>query len=127
MIILFDNNINIKTIQINDFLKNDYKIFKNYLKDFLNNNFKIINFDLYNINNFSYYYIMKIIYFFTKKSDVFLKQFEKFNLFFNEKDRKNVEYYSNLVNWKMPKSVFLNYINSPIKWKNLIKEQNKLL
>ena len=46
-------------------LKLIIKLKKN-LKYLLNNKIKFINFDLFNINDYSYYYIMKIIYFFTK-------------------------------------------------------------
>ena len=70
---------------------------------------------------------MKIIYFFTKYSDKFTEQFEKFNVYFNENDRSNVEYYSNLANWTPPENISINYINTSINWKKLIKEQNKLL
>lgn len=127
MIILFDNNENIKTIQINNFIETDYKIFKKNLKYLLINKIKIINFDLFNVNDYSYYYIMKIIYFFTKYSDTFLEQFEKFNIYFNEKDKSNVEYYINLVSWTIPEAVSIIYIDSSINWKKLIKEQSKLL
>jgi len=127
MIILFDNNENIKTLQINNFIETDYKTLKKNLKYLLNNKIKIINFDLFNVNDYSYYYIMKIIYFFTKYSDKFTEQFEKFNVYFNENDRSNVEYYSNLANWTPPENISINYINTSINWKKLIKEQNKLL
>lgn len=127
MIILFDNNENIKTIQINNFVETDYKILKKNLKYLLNNKIKIINFDLFNISDYSYYYVMKIIYFFTKYSDKFLEQFEKFNIYFNENDKSNVEYYSSLASWTSPDNISIIYINELINWKKLIKEQSKLL
>jgi len=127
MIILFDNNENIKTLQINNFIETDYKILKKNLKYLLNKKLKIINFDLYNVNDYSYYYIMKIIYFFTKYSDKFIEQFEKFNIYFNENDKSNVEYYSSLASWTPPDNISIIYINELINWKKLIKEQSKLL
>lgn len=127
MIILFDNNENIKTLQINNFIETDYKILKKNLKYLLNKKLKIINFDLYNVNDYSYYYIMKIIYFFTKYSDKFIEQFEKFNIYFNENDKSNVEYYSSLASWTPPDNISVIYINELINWKKLIKEQSKLL
>lgn len=127
MIILFDNNENIKTLQINNFIETDYKILKKNLKYLLNKKLKIINFDLYNVNDYSYYYIMKIIYFFTKYSDKFIEQIEKFNIYFNENDKSNVEYYSSLASWTPPDNISVIYINELINWKKLIKEQSKLL
>lgn len=70
---------------------------------------------------------MKIIYFFTKYSDKFTEQIEKFNIYFNENDKINVKYYSSLSSWTPPDNISIIYINSSINWRKLIKEQNKLL
>tara|TARA_B100001094_G_C18178108_1_gene799158 strand:+ start:1298 stop:1738 length:441 start_codon:yes stop_codon:yes gene_type:complete len=128
MLIEYDNINKIKTIKLDKFLDYEYKLLKKIIKELLlsdDNSYNYINFDIYIINEYKYYYIFKIIRFFYKIGNQLIKKSNYINIYTSDYNNTIYDYIFSIISHSdLSNKLKINYINNEINWKKTKTMEN---
>ena len=121
MLIEYNKFDKIKTIKFDQFLEYEYRLLKKIINEILlcnDNYYHTINFDIYEINDYSYYYIMKLINLFYKICNDFIKKSENINIYSSNNNKTLYDYIFSIISLdELSKNLYIKYIDNEINWK----------
>lgn len=121
MLIEYDKFDKIKTIKFDQFLEYEYKLLKKIINEILlcdDNYYYAINFDIYEIIDYKYYYIIKLINLFHKIGKQFYKKAENINIYSSNNNKKIYDIIFSIITLdELSKNLYIKYINNEINWK----------
>lgn len=130
MLIEYDKINKVKTIKFDKFLKYEYKLLKKIIREILLYNdyfFETINFDIYHICDYKYFYIIKLIKFFYDNGNNFRKKTNNINIYSSNKNKQIYDYIFTLITKdELPDKLKINFIEQEINW-NKTKSTNNII
>ena len=140
MLIEYDKIDKVKTIKMDQFLEYEYKLVKKIVREILlcdDKYFNNINFDIYQIDNYKCYYIIKLIKFFYNIGNDFVKKTNNINVYTSQNNKSvydfifsiitldelsnnfSIKLIDNEINWNKTKSndniIFKKYLNNNLE------------
>lgn len=120
MLIEYDKINKVKTIKFDRFLEYEYKLVKKIIKEILlcdDNFYNVINFDIYQIEDYKYYYIIKLIKFCYSIGDIFIKKADNINIYSGYNNKSVYDYIFSIITLdELASNLSIKYIDSEINW-----------
>ena len=128
MLVEYDNNDKIKTIKFDKFLEYEYKLLKKIVREILlhnDNYFNNINFDIYEINNYKCYYVIKLIKFFYSIGNDFVKKANKITIYTSYSNKTIYDFIFSIISIdELSNNILIKYINNEINWNKTKSNDN---
>jgi hypothetical protein len=117
-----------KTVKFDKFLNYEYRLLKKILKEILlcdDNHYTNINFDIYRIKEYEYYYIIKLIKFVTKIGQELMDKTEFINLYSTNDNKTLYDIIFSVISTDdLSKKFIINYIDNEINWNKTKSSDN---
>ena len=130
MLIEYNKFDKIKTIKFDQFLEYEYRLLKKIINEILlcnDNYYHTINFDIYEINDYSYYYIMKLINLFYKIGNDFIKKSENINIYSSNNNKTIYDIIFSIITLdELSSNLYIKYIDNEINW-NKTKSMDNII
>ena len=128
MLIEYDKIDKVKTIKMDQFLEYEYKLVKKIVREILlcdDKYFNNINFDIYQIDNYKCYYIIKLIKFFYNIGNDFVKKTNNINVYTSQNNKSVYDFIFSIITLdELSNNFSIKYIDNEINWNKTKSNDN---
>lgn len=128
MLIEYYNIDKIKTIKFDRFLEYEYRLVKKIIREILlcdDDSFININFDIYQIDDYKCYYIMKLIKFFYNIGNDFIKKANNINIYSSYNNKSIYDFIFSIISTdELSNTITITYIDNEINWNKTKSNDN---
>ena len=128
MLIEYDKIDKVKTIKFDQFLEYEYRLVKKIVREILlcdDDSFNNINFDIYEIDDYKCYYIMKLIKFFYNIGNDFIKKADNINIYSSYNNKSIYDFIFSIISIdELSKNLTIIYIDNEINWNKTKSNDN---